>query len=236
MVSSAAIHTYYRSKYAAREAKLGIKWQWKKDARACALCEVKFPTTAVRKERTKHHCRMCGRVMCHACSKTYLFYPVEGKEMRTCDDCVKNGGPPSECILKDNSGQKSVLRLLYEQQKEMAAKSKAAKAHFKAIENKVKIKKMKEGEKKRIMELENDDAIILATQTRLPMEDGNLVDWGIKEGSTEEDPDSFVIFLPPESKPGQKLEVYGMHFNVPCYKMHSLPRLLFTHFSFRFYR
>lgn len=150
MVTSAAVHTYYSSKYATREAKLGIKWQWKKDAKQCALCEAKFPTTAVRKERTKHHCRMCGRVMCHACSKNYLFYPVEGKEMRTCDDCVKNGGPPDECILKDNSGQKSVLKLLYEQQKEMAAKSKAAKAHYKAIENKVKLKKMKDGEKKRV--------------------------------------------------------------------------------------
>lgn len=207
MVTNAAVNTYYKSKYATREAKLGIKWQWKKDARACALCEAKFPTTAVRRERSKHHCRMCGRVMCHPCSKSYLFYPVEGREMRTCDYCVKHGGPPDECVLKDNSGQKSMFKLIYEQQKELAAKSKAAKAYLKAIENKKKLKKMKDGEEKRLLELENEDAIIFAAQTRTPMEEGNVVDGGIKEGSTEEDPDSFVIYLPPESQPGQKLEV-----------------------------
>lgn len=207
MVTNAAINTYYKSKYATREAKLGIKWQWKKDARACAICEAKFPTTAVRKERSKHHCRMCGRVMCHACSKTYLFYPVEGKEMRTCDDCVQHGGPPDECILKDNSGQKSIFKLIYEQQKEMAAKSKATKAFHKSLENKIKLKKMKDGEKKRVLELENEDAIILAAQTRPPIEKGNVVDAGIKEGSTEEHPNSFVIYLPPDCKPGEKLEV-----------------------------
>ena len=48
-----AMNVYYHQKYAKREAKLGIKWQWKRDATACALCQTKFPTTAMRKEESK---------------------------------------------------------------------------------------------------------------------------------------------------------------------------------------
>lgn len=112
IVTKVALDVYYTHKYAAREAKLGVKWQWKKDAMECTLCETKFPTTAVRRERSKHHCRMCGRVMCHACAGSYLFYPVENRRMRTCDACVSNGGPPEECVITDTSNQRSVFTLL----------------------------------------------------------------------------------------------------------------------------
>ena len=74
-----------------------MKWQYKKDHYACAVCATKFHTVALRKEHAKHHCRMCGRVVCHACAATMLFYEASGKRQRTCTFCIKNGGPPDSC-------------------------------------------------------------------------------------------------------------------------------------------
>lgn len=203
-----AMNIYYNKKYAAREAKLGIKWQWKRDAKACALCEIKFPTTAVRKEESKHHCRMCGRVMCHACASTYLFYPVHGKNHRTCNFCIKNGGPPEECKLKgDTSGQRSMFAIVYEQQQAFSLKSKANAAKFKAKVNLRKGKNETNEAKKLIMQLEAEDAIIFEALARKPMAVGNLIDAGIKARVTAEEPNTFTVFLPPTCKAGAPLEV-----------------------------
>jgi hypothetical protein len=59
MVVTKTCHDLYiAAKYADREKKYGIKWQYKKDVFFCGICQTKFPTIAMRKELQKHHCRM----------------------------------------------------------------------------------------------------------------------------------------------------------------------------------
>lgn len=91
--------------------------QYKADVLACGVCAEKFNTLAVsrlRKEHQKHHCRMCGRVVCHACAATLLFYDVSGKRQRTCDECIRHGGPPPSRLASE-ANQKSILTLVQEQ-------------------------------------------------------------------------------------------------------------------------
>ena len=65
-------------------------------SKECMICSVKF-TAFIR----KHHCRMCGRVVCSACSphrmapnsvtQTNQYAPLETKKLeRTCKDCFKD--------------------------------------------------------------------------------------------------------------------------------------------------
>ena len=61
---------------------------------------------------------MCGRVVCHSCSSTMLFYEVSGKKQRTCEECVKNGGPSASRLAK-TSNQKNIFTLV------LVAKAKA---------------------------------------------------------------------------------------------------------------
>lgn len=62
-----ALDLYTRVQYSQFEATFGVTWQYFNDVKACPICEVKFPTGGLRKDQTKHHCRMCGRVVCHSC-------------------------------------------------------------------------------------------------------------------------------------------------------------------------
>ncbi len=43
---------------------------WTQDSKVsfCAWCSSKFTLT-----RRKHHCRLCGRIMCNACSRFICF-------------------------------------------------------------------------------------------------------------------------------------------------------------------
>mmetsp|Transcript_9810 Transcript_9810/g.11903 ORF Transcript_9810/g.11903 Transcript_9810/m.11903 type:complete len:1045 (+) Transcript_9810:1413-4547(+) len=123
VVTKTAHDVYISAKYANREKKYGIKWQYKKDVFHCNICESKFPTIAVRKEHQKHHCRMCGRVVCHACASTLLFYEASGKRQRTCDYCIKHGGPPDSCKALA-SNQKTVFELAAEEKRKADAKKK----------------------------------------------------------------------------------------------------------------
>ena len=72
--------------------------------------------------------------------------------MRTCNFCIKNGGPPDECIA-DNSNQKSMMTLLYEQRSRLNAEAKASKAKAQANANRILMAKEKNPEKLRLMEL-----------------------------------------------------------------------------------
>ena len=137
-IAKACSDVYYTNNYLAREARLGIQWEWKKDVSACRICEKKFPSTAMRKEQSKHHCRMCGRVVCHACSGAFLFYETEGKKCRTCTACVSTGAPPKECLADPNK-QKGMLTVIMEQQKLESFRNKAKEAKKKAFVNQMKI-------------------------------------------------------------------------------------------------
>lgn len=75
-------------------------WQHDKEALKCSIesCDKKFsdPSFASvfkREKARRHHCRMCGRVVCGACSRgRKLLFPFEKKEgrptmQRVCDAC-----------------------------------------------------------------------------------------------------------------------------------------------------
>ena len=66
--------------------------RWKPDstAAACARCDRNFVVLVV----PKHHCRMCGEVVCGACSKQTLMIPGGRwfKPQRVCDQCFESKG------------------------------------------------------------------------------------------------------------------------------------------------
>jgi hypothetical protein len=194
VLTKTAADIYISAKYANREKKYGVKWEYKKDAFDCRLCFSKFPTIAVRKEHQKHHCRMCGRVVCHSCSSTLLFYDVSGKRQRTCDFCISNGGPPENCKA-NASNQKSVFQLAVE------AKRKA------------------DEEKKKKSGSSSYDAIREENKDR-KSELATWCDWGIVPGSAPSPTQNkkgppaidkmkyeFSIFLPDDAQAGDTIEV-----------------------------
>ena len=112
---------YTRVKYSNREAMFGVKWQYKADVKSCVLCEYKFPMYTVRNDRSKHHCRMCGRVLCFSCTSTMLFYEASGKRQRTCNECIANGGPPEHCkanAADQTTATKAVFQVVAQEAKE----------------------------------------------------------------------------------------------------------------------
>lgn len=58
--------------------------QWVSDAsiRQCQDCSMRFTLFARR-----HHCRLCGRIFCHACSNHWLNTAACSKQVRTCREC-----------------------------------------------------------------------------------------------------------------------------------------------------
>lgn len=78
----------------------GSLWQRDEDVAACPLCEAAFSVF-----HRRHHCRKCGRVVCHPCSRTRTSYlpftqvasPVLNADPkrphrphRTCDECAQD--------------------------------------------------------------------------------------------------------------------------------------------------
>jgi hypothetical protein len=90
--------TVYRYNVAAKNSykqiRYGIEWQDKLTTRECSMCKDVFSSFAIRSEYKKHHCRSCGRVVCHACSTHSVYFEVVGKVKRVCDDCLLSGAPP----------------------------------------------------------------------------------------------------------------------------------------------
>jgi len=118
-----AMDLYTKVQYSQFEATFGVRWQYFNDVKDCPICEYKFPSMAFRIEQAKHHCRMCGRVICHSCSSTMLYYEVSGKRERTCSDCIRNGGPPEHC-KSDPESQVSTMDVI-KQEASSQAKSAA---------------------------------------------------------------------------------------------------------------
>jgi FYVE zinc finger len=69
-----------------------VTWKSKADERACANCCVVFKSATLRKTLAKHHCYLCGEVVCHPCSATYLFFEQYQDFKRVCRGCILEGG------------------------------------------------------------------------------------------------------------------------------------------------
>ncbi|KAJ5069294.1 faciogenital dysplasia protein [Anaeramoeba ignava] len=66
------------------KSKLAPIWIPDKDKLYCQICDIYF-TTFVR----KHHCRVCGDIICNSCSKTRLIIQeINSKPVRVCDNCA----------------------------------------------------------------------------------------------------------------------------------------------------
>ena len=57
-------------------------WQTDKSSRGCQLCGIGFTLT-----RRRHHCRVCGRLVCNACSPHRLVVTGSSKKARVCNAC-----------------------------------------------------------------------------------------------------------------------------------------------------
>lgn len=77
-----------------------VSGRWVEDsvARACAKCEKPFTLT-----NRRHHCRVCGDIFCHACSRTRMVLATSPGEIprrqRVCDPCATHAH--SSAILYD---------------------------------------------------------------------------------------------------------------------------------------
>eukprot|EP01138_Halocafeteria_seosinensis_P012702 gb/GECG01012978.1/.p1 GENE.gb/GECG01012978.1/~~gb/GECG01012978.1/.p1 ORF type:complete len:740 (+),score=108.84 gb/GECG01012978.1/:1-2220(+) len=62
------------------------EWVPNDSVNRCSVCCQEFSVSS-----RKHHCRACGRVVCHDCSKHEVPLPEFGywHKVRQCDDCVK---------------------------------------------------------------------------------------------------------------------------------------------------
>ncbi|KAK0398622.1 hypothetical protein QR680_002678 [Steinernema hermaphroditum] len=61
-----------------------VPWADDKEARCCQECGVKFQVY-----RRRHHCRLCGKIMCHQCSQ-FLSY-VKAKKLTGIAEQILNG-------------------------------------------------------------------------------------------------------------------------------------------------
>ena len=57
-------------------------WQEDSEVKACTLCNTGFTLT-----KRRHHCRICGSVVCNSCSLSRLVH--SGKPKRACARCVE---------------------------------------------------------------------------------------------------------------------------------------------------
>ncbi|KAG0258802.1 hypothetical protein BG011_003060 [Mortierella polycephala] len=80
-------------------------WVQDQDAAACHICARTF--NAVRR---KHHCRQCGRVLCHDCSARSIALPQLGytKAVRVCNDCFEVAYLVAYCV-SDDLGQSTQI-------------------------------------------------------------------------------------------------------------------------------
>ncbi|KAL5475348.1 hypothetical protein EMCRGX_G025149 [Ephydatia muelleri] len=78
-----------------------VVWMSDDNIRECSFCQQRFSTF-----RRRHHCRSCGRVFCHDCSKnkgvlTHLGYI---QPVRICDECYKKMLPQMVGSQDNNDG------------------------------------------------------------------------------------------------------------------------------------
>ncbi|MES1915328.1 MAG: hypothetical protein MHM6MM_007297 [Cercozoa sp. M6MM] len=67
-----------------RDSHLAPVWQSDHSSKNCTLCNAKFSLVFRR-----HHCRMCGALVCNDCSKSRAEIKGNKKPVRICDRCVR---------------------------------------------------------------------------------------------------------------------------------------------------
>ena len=75
--------------------------QDKASHRDCAVCKEVFTSVSMKSEKKKHHCRACGRVVCHNCSPHEMHFTVTDKIKRVCRECLVKGQSASEINVFD---------------------------------------------------------------------------------------------------------------------------------------
>ena len=84
-------------------------WQPAGDARECAVCKTVFNSCSTKAEKKKHHCRSCGRIVCHSCSTHKIFFEITQKFKRCCDECLEKGKPPAAINVFDQADHESAV-------------------------------------------------------------------------------------------------------------------------------
>ncbi|CAG2221486.1 unnamed protein product [Mytilus edulis] len=100
------------------------RWMSDDEASNCVLCQNKFNQL-----RRKHHCRMCGRILCSKCCKEKMPLPqlrCEEPE-RVCEICR----PAAECVTKSRS---TILSFKFEAVKGIVSMCKEEKGLCKLVE------------------------------------------------------------------------------------------------------
>lgn len=87
----AAINVYNyaaAAKNAYNQNKWKVEWEPKSAQRACGVCAMTFKSMTLRKTLGKHHCRACGKVVCHICAANRIYMSVSNKFERVCTKCL----------------------------------------------------------------------------------------------------------------------------------------------------
>ena len=80
---------------------------WARDGASpkCVSCKKNFTLT-----RRRHHCRHCGKVVCHDCSMHQARHPDYAAPVRICDDCFYAALKSTANIPESVSTSTSALR------------------------------------------------------------------------------------------------------------------------------
>eukprot|EP00483_Globobulimina_turgida_P001876 UN01878 len=92
------------------------KWMRDTETDNCKRCDVEFKTV----QRRKHHCRMCGFIVCDNCSRNRVQLKKNGRKSRVCNECFNQIAPrhmrsysartPSGPIIKDKENNQIVYQ------------------------------------------------------------------------------------------------------------------------------
>lgn len=89
-------HVFYRESWPLPSE---VDWIESELVTQCLACGTDFNLF-----KWKHHCRSCGRVLCHDCSNNYLFSNEDQKLARTCQICYgdyfRSVCQNNDCLLK----------------------------------------------------------------------------------------------------------------------------------------
>lgn len=77
------------------ESAQAVKWVPDEEVNDCPICERKFGVSL-----RKHHCRLCGRVVCGGCSGNQIY--VQGSKQRVCDPCCELQQHDKTALLAEN--------------------------------------------------------------------------------------------------------------------------------------
>merc|ERR1719253_1477036 len=83
-----------------RDSELAVRWVPDEEVNECPVCHRRFHHMSLR----KHHCRICGRVVCGGCSDNQLYLQSMGSKQRVCDPCFDLRRHGRAEVLTENQG------------------------------------------------------------------------------------------------------------------------------------